>query len=141
MSREMWTKLIASRLMLAYVQKNVIGTLSSAQLAAAQLSGSRMPAFPTNLHLVTSQLRLQRLQQYIEGFRYNFIPGYLHNVRKRRPFSEISKTARGIMTTGLPIKCIEAVFLALYLTCQHCEWERYPLGFKSTMQGHKAAFR
>jgi Vasohibin len=123
------------------LQRKAIATLSTTQLAAAQLSSPPMPKFPNDLHLMGSEARLKRLQEYIESYRYNFAPGYLHNVRKRRPFSEIVNTARDIMSSALPIKCIEGVFLALYLTCQYSEWDRYPLGFKSTMQGHKAAFR
>ncbi|CAM9342891.1 unnamed protein product [Chrysoparadoxa australica] len=37
------------------------------------------------------------------------------------------------MREGLPIQCVEAVFLAAFLTCELKHWERYPVSFKSTV--------
>lgn len=50
-------------------------------------------------------------------------------------------TARDIMRDGLPIKCIEACFLGIYLTCGYPNWKRYPVGFKTKVDGQKNAYR
>ena len=44
-------------------------------------------------------------------------------------------TARNILNEALPIKCIEGVFLALYLTSELHDVERVPISFKSTVNG------
>ena len=41
-----------------------------------------------------------------------------------------------MLREGLPIKCVEAVFLALYLTSEMEDIERIPVGFKSSLNGH-----
>jgi len=56
-------------------------------------------------------------------------------VRKQRPMSRILETAREITRLSLPIKCVEAVFLAAYLTQGQRELERVPLSFKSSVDG------
>ena len=45
-------------------------------------------------------------------------------------------TARQMLREGLPIKCVEAVFLALYLTADMEDIDRIPVGFKSCLNGH-----
>jgi len=49
--------------------------------------------------------------------------------------SRILETAREITRLSLPIKCVEAVFLAAYLTQGQRELERVPLSFKSSVDG------
>ena len=47
----------------------------------------------------------------------------------------MSLTAKDIIREALPIQCVEAVFLACYLTAEMKEVERFPLSFKSNMGG------
>jgi tubulinyl-Tyr carboxypeptidase len=74
-------------------------------------------------------------QEFISSFQYNHSPGYHFNSSKHRPFSSIMNTARDIMRAPLPIKCIEAVFLGLLLTCGWKDLDRIPVGFKSRANG------
>ena len=46
------------------------------------------------------------------------------------------ETAREITRQALPIKCVEAVFLATYLTQGLRELERVPVSFKSQVDGN-----
>ena len=48
----------------------------------------------------------------------------------------ILETAREITRQALPIKCVEAVFLATYLTQGLRELERVPVSFKSQVDGN-----
>lgn len=66
---------------------------------------------------------------------YNHTGSNYFNINKRRPFARICDTARDILREGLPIKCIEAVFLGLYLTCGWEDLQRVPVGFKSRVDG------
>ena len=73
-------------------------------------------------------------QRVISNLEYNHNRGYNYNVTKDRPFSRIMDTAREVLREALPIKCIEAVFLAAYLSCGWEELDRFPVGFKSSVK-------
>lgn len=75
------------------------------------------------------------MQDFINSFKYNFCPGYHFNVNKHRSFSRIVATAREMIRESLPIKCIEAVFICLYLTCGWVGVDRIPLSFKTSCRG------
>jgi tubulinyl-Tyr carboxypeptidase len=111
------------------------------QLKAANLAAPRIPTLPKNVAGMRPRERLKILQAYISAFKYNFISGYQYNIMKRRPFGQIMVTAREIMRDGLPIKCIEACFLGIFLTCAYQDWQRYPVGFKTKVDGHTNAYR
>ena len=79
--------------------------------------------------------RLPR-RRYIEKLSYNFTGVNYFDIRKNRPMTRILETARDITRQALPIKCVEAVFLATYLTQGLRELERIPVSFKSQVDGN-----
>eukprot|EP01064_Diplonema_japonicum_P020215 TRINITY_DN2934_c2_g1_i1.p1 TRINITY_DN2934_c2_g1~~TRINITY_DN2934_c2_g1_i1.p1 ORF type:complete len:403 (+),score=111.18 TRINITY_DN2934_c2_g1_i1:52-1209(+) len=80
-----------------------------------------------------TQLRL--LQKYISQFQYNFLPRTFFNCFKYRPLNRILETAKEVVKESLPIRCLEATFLAVYLT-QDLKWfDRCPLTFKTVFHG------
>ena len=66
---------------------------------------------------------------------YNFTGVNYFDVRKHRPLGRILETGREITRQALPIKCVEAVFVATYLTHGVKELERIPMSFKSQVDG------
>eukprot|EP00201_Polytomella_parva_P018054 CAMPEP_0175068984 /NCGR_PEP_ID=MMETSP0052_2-20121109/17960_1 /TAXON_ID=51329 ORGANISM="Polytomella parva, Strain SAG 63-3" /NCGR_SAMPLE_ID=MMETSP0052_2 /ASSEMBLY_ACC=CAM_ASM_000194 /LENGTH=460 /DNA_ID=CAMNT_0016336043 /DNA_START=177 /DNA_END=1556 /DNA_ORIENTATION=+ len=80
---------------------------------------------------VPPQQRLSQVQRVISSLQYNHHAGYFYNVSKDRPWSRVMDTARELLATALPIKCIEAVFLGAYLTAGWLDLDRIPIGFKS----------
>merc|ERR1719230_942717 len=56
-------------------------------------------------------------------------------MRRDRGLKHVSLTAKDIIREALPIQCVEAVFLACYLTAEMKEIERFPLSFKSSAGG------
>ena len=52
---------------------------------------------------------------------------------KARPLASLLCTARAIARRPLPIKCVEAVFLALLLTAGMEDIDRVPVSFKVKM--------
>ncbi|KAF1326343.1 hypothetical protein FI667_g8536, partial [Globisporangium splendens] len=58
------------------------------------------------------------------------LPDYF-DVNKNRSFKSIVSTAKDILNEILPIQCLEAVFLASYLTANAPDLERFPISFKS----------
>eukprot|EP01059_Diplonema_ambulator_P028889 TRINITY_DN4790_c0_g1_i1.p2 TRINITY_DN4790_c0_g1~~TRINITY_DN4790_c0_g1_i1.p2 ORF type:complete len:327 (+),score=112.29 TRINITY_DN4790_c0_g1_i1:1254-2234(+) len=80
-----------------------------------------------------TQLRV--LQKYISQFQYNFLPRTFFNCYKYRPLNRILETAKEVMKEALPIRCLEATFLAIHLTQDLKHFERYPLTFKTHYHG------
>ena len=109
------------------------------------------------------QTKVNSVQTYIEKLQYNFTGVNYFDIRKNRPMTyatwlelrssrtsagllltrlslaldrRILETAREITRQALPIKCVEAVFLATYLTQGLRELERVPVSFKSQVDGN-----
>eukprot|EP00899_Mesostigma_viride_P009676 jgi/Mesvir1/1870/Mv22906-RA.3 len=74
-------------------------------------------------------------KQYICAFQYNHTGKQYFNVRKNRSLAKIMDTSKQVVRDALPIKCIEAVFLALFLTAGMEELDRFPIGFKTRIDG------
>ncbi len=70
-------------------------------------------------------------QDVISGLQYNLSTERVFSLDKQRPLAALVEEAATILREGLPIKCLEAVFVALALTAGWTGMERVPLGFKS----------
>lgn len=75
------------------------------------------------------------MQGFISSLHYNHTNKTYFSVAKARPFSRIMQGAKDMVRDALPIKCVEAVFLALLLTCGWTELDRVPVGFKTCVGG------
>jgi hypothetical protein len=114
---------------------------SELEAAIAAIRGNKdlpRPPYPTlpNLSAPTPvPAKVQAVQSYIEKLSYNFTGVNYFDVRKQRPLGRILETAREITRQALPIKCVEAIFVAAYLTQGLKELERIPVSFKSSVDG------
>ncbi len=68
-------------------------------------------------------------------FEYNHTDANYFNVSKDRPYMSILSSAKEIIKEALPIKCMEAVMLALHLTNNVAGLVRIPMRFKSRIEG------
>ena len=96
------------------------------------------PPYPTLPNLnssATMSVKVTSVQTYIEKLSYNFTGVNYFDIRKQRPLGRILETGREITRQALPIKCVEAVFVATYLTQGVKELERIPMSFKSMVDG------
>ncbi|KAF5916724.1 hypothetical protein HPG69_005519 [Diceros bicornis minor] len=57
-------------------------------------------------------------------------------IRKMRPLSGLMETAKEMTRESLPIKCLEAVILGIYLTNGQPSIERFPISFKTYFSGN-----
>jgi hypothetical protein len=62
------------------------------------------------------RLKLQAIQQFIKCFEYNHTGTSYFKKRRDRGSHHVMLTAKEIIREALPIQCVEAVFLALFLT-------------------------
>ncbi|KAG0573139.1 hypothetical protein KC19_VG152000 [Ceratodon purpureus] len=112
----------------AHVDSSLLGLGSAALM-------SKKPRVPENFNNLLTKPRLKALKQYIGSFQYRLNSQTNFNAHKLRPLAQIMDTARMIVYAPQPIKCVEAVFVALYLTAGLPDVERVPLGFKTELSG------
>ena len=93
------------------------------------------PERPVFTAKMSVRARLVAVQQFINAFEYNHTGANYFTKRRDRGLKHVSLTAKDIIREALPIQCVEAVFLACYLTAEMKEIERFPLSFKSNMGG------
>ena len=62
-------------------------------------------------------------------------------VNKKRPLSKLIETAKEMIRQSLPIKCLEAVILAIYLTNPLKNVERFAISFKTAFEGSGSIHR
>lgn len=124
-------------------QENTAPKDTDAELEAAiaAIRGNKdlpRPPYPTlpNMNApAPMSAKIAAVQAYIEKLSYNFTGVNYFDVRKHRPMGRILETGREVTRQALPIKCVEAVFVAAYLTQGLKELERIPFSFRSQIDG------
>ena len=101
----------------------------------SELSPPRRPQLAPFPPSMRSRQKVVAIQRYVASFEYNLTGTNYFELRKDRGLRRIGITAKDIMREALPIKCIEAVFLACFLTVEVKDVDRIPIAFKSTVNG------
>lgn len=83
----------------------------------------------------TVAAKVAALQRIVCQLEYNFLPTVFHSLQKRRPLKMILSSAKEMLTESLPIRCLEACFLSVFLTQGLTDLERVPLSFDSVGAG------
>ncbi|RNF14820.1 vasohibin-1 [Trypanosoma conorhini] len=81
--------------------------------------------------------QLPYVQNVLNTLSYNFLPQTFFCLEKRRSLDSILVTSKEILAEALPIRCLEATFVGLYLTHGMKDVDRIPLSFKSRAKGRK----
>ncbi|CAL9691867.1 unnamed protein product [Knipowitschia caucasica] len=79
---------------------------------------------------------LTAVQNYMKALQYNHTGTQFFEIKKSRPLCGLMETARDMIRESLPIKCLEAVILGVYLTNGLTSLERFPISFKTQFSGH-----
>ncbi|ORX55866.1 hypothetical protein BCR36DRAFT_402688, partial [Piromyces finnis] len=82
-----------------------------------------------------SIVKLEKIQQYINKLGYNNLGIPFFEINKSASYSSLMNMAKLMINTGLPIKCLEATILGIYLTDSLTIVDRFSLSFKSEMNG------
>ncbi|XP_076443001.1 tubulinyl-Tyr carboxypeptidase 1-like [Babylonia areolata] len=103
----------------------------------ATLPEIAVPQPPLNFSpVVTIPERLERIQKYMTELEYNHTGTQFYEIRKNRPVTGLMECAKEMIREALPIKCLEAVILGIFLTNGMIGIERFPLSFKSIHNGN-----
>ncbi|KAH9494456.1 Tubulinyl-Tyr carboxypeptidase 2 [Bulinus truncatus] len=81
--------------------------------------------------------RLKKIQEYMTELQYNHTGTQFFEIRKSRPISGLMDTAKEMIREALPIKCLEAVVLGIFLTNGTVGMERFTISFKTVFDGHQ----
>ncbi|XP_029449084.1 tubulinyl-Tyr carboxypeptidase 2 isoform X2 [Rhinatrema bivittatum] len=103
---------------------------------SAQLRAPSVPPVPSYKSFMPITDWLQAVQNYMKVLQYNHTGTQLFEIRKTRPLSGLMETAKEMTREALPIKCLEAVILGIYLTNGQPAVERFPISFKTQFSGN-----
>ena len=77
---------------------------------------------------------IARLQNYMNRLSYNHTGTQLFDIKPHSSMISLMETAKAMVRESLPIKCMEAVILAIYLTNGIPGLGRFPINFKSEVE-------
>ncbi|KAG9336484.1 hypothetical protein JZ751_002831 [Albula glossodonta] len=103
---------------------------------ASDLPKIPIPSVPTYQPATPVPHRLEAIQKYIRDLQYNHTGTQFFEIKKSRPLTALMDIAKEMIRESLPIKCLEAVILGLYLTNSMAGVERFPLSFKTQFSGN-----
>ncbi|XP_041827424.1 tubulinyl-Tyr carboxypeptidase 1 isoform X2 [Melanotaenia boesemani] len=103
---------------------------------ASDLPKIPVPSVPTYQPTTPIPSRLEAIQKYIRELQYNHTGTQFFEIKKSRPLTALMDIAKEMTREALPIKCLEAVILGIYLTNNMPGVERFPLSFKSHFSGN-----
>lgn len=95
----------------------------------------RVPVPPIYRPRKTPHSYITKCQRYISSLTYNLVGFQLFYIDKRAPLMSLLKVAKDMIQLSMPIKCLEAVILAIHLTNEVPSMDRFTLTFKSQQNG------
>ena len=83
---------------------------------------------------------VDKVQLYMKSLHYNFTGLQFYDINKQRAIKSLLEIAKDMIKFSLPIKCLEAVILGIYLTnpCPN-QLVRFTLSFKSRCESTKSS--
>ncbi|XP_017204918.1 tubulinyl-Tyr carboxypeptidase 1 [Oryctolagus cuniculus] len=103
---------------------------------ATDLPKIPVPSVPTFQPTTPVPERLEAVQRYIRELQYNHTGTQFFEIKKSRPLTGLMDLAKEMTKEALPIKCLEAVILGIYLTNSMPALERFPISFKTYFSGN-----
>jgi len=79
--------------------------------------------------------RLEQIQSYMSSLKYNHTGTQFFEIKKARPISGLMECAKDMIKEALPIKCLEALVLGVYLTNDIHGLVRFNISFKTLFEG------
>ncbi|XP_069771935.1 tubulinyl-Tyr carboxypeptidase 1 isoform X2 [Narcine bancroftii] len=95
-----------------------------------------MPSVPAFQLSTLVPERLEAIQRYTRELQYNHTGTQFFEIKKNRPLTGLMDLAKEMIRESLPIKCLEAVILGIYLTNNMPGVERFPISFKTQFSGN-----
>ncbi|PAA52093.1 hypothetical protein BOX15_Mlig028228g2 [Macrostomum lignano] len=104
---------------------------------ANDLAEPKIPVPPLTFPIgSTTSSKILAVQKYFAELQYNHTGTQFFEIKKYRSFTGLMEDAKQMIKESLPIKCLEAVVLGIYLTNKIEDLTRFAIGFKSAFNGH-----
>ncbi|XP_071972915.1 tubulinyl-Tyr carboxypeptidase 1 [Engystomops pustulosus] len=103
--------------------------------SAVELPRVPIPPVPALTSGSSIPERVEAVQKYIRELQYNHTGTQFFEIKKTRPLTGLMDLAKEMTKEALPIKCLEAVILGIYLTNSISGLERFPISFKTQFAG------
>ncbi|XP_044129502.1 tubulinyl-Tyr carboxypeptidase 1 [Bufo gargarizans] len=110
-------------------------TLVKSIRSAVDLARVPVPPVPALTSAASVPERVEAVQRYIRELQYNHTGTQFFEIKKTRPLTGLMDLAKEMTKEALPIKCLEAVILGIYLTNSIPGLERFPISFKTQFAG------
>lgn len=121
--------------MSAFPSKEITNAINRIKSSKVLPPPPALPVYCGENNQMSPAERLGQIQKYIEEFEYNYSGKPFFRMWRNGGSFHVKSVANEIMTTGLPIQCVEAVFIAALLTSEMEDITRIPLNFKSKFKG------
>ncbi|XP_070569626.1 tubulinyl-Tyr carboxypeptidase 1-like [Ptychodera flava] len=95
-----------------------------------------IPSVPVLHGGMTVADKLEAVQNFMCELQYNHTGTQFFEIKKNRPLTGLVDSAKEMIRESLPIKCLEAVILAIHLTNGISGLERFPISFKTQFLGN-----
>jgi hypothetical protein len=94
------------------------------------------PRPPKLTEMRSAEEQMEAVQRFVESFEYNYSGKPFFKLVKSKGTKHIHASASSLIEAALPIQCVEAVFISLYLTSPLKNLIRIPVSFKSRHKGN-----
>ena len=108
--------------------ENIVKAICSDKADLAEVMIPQQPIFLNNMNAID---KIKAVQKYLNQLQYNHTGTQFYEVKMNRSISRLFDVAKNIINFPLPIKCLEAVVVALYLTASISNISRFTIRFKS----------
>uniref|UniRef100_A0A803XR78 Vasohibin 1 n=1 Tax=Meleagris gallopavo TaxID=9103 RepID=A0A803XR78_MELGA len=112
------------------------GEVSKWRFMVCSLFQIPIPSVPAFQPSTPIPERLEAVQRYIRELQYNHTGTQFFEIKKSRPLTGLMDLAKEMTKEALPIKCLEAVILGIYLTNNMTTLDRFPISFKTHFSGN-----
>jgi hypothetical protein len=96
---------------------------------------NEIPLLKPPILLDSSLESLYLIQKFIESFQYNYTGKPFFVLKKNGGIQHLVTVTKQMIQHCVPIQCVEAVFIGIYLSAPLRDVERFPLCFKSNFRG------
>ncbi|XP_002165523.3 tubulinyl-Tyr carboxypeptidase 1 [Hydra vulgaris] len=95
---------------------------------------STFPKKPLFVNGMVLEDKVKLVQNFLNRLQYNHLGVYFFDVKTKRPVYRLAELAKDIIRNPMPIKCLEAVIVSIFLTSSIESLLRFSIRFKSRFQ-------
>ena len=112
-------------------EEQILKLLGLSTSESKDMSPYPFPKEPANLESMNIASQIFAIQKLLNHLQYNHTGTQFFQIKMNRSIARLYDVAKEIIKSSLPIKCLEAVIVSLYLTAKINNLSRFTIRFKS----------